>query len=178
MAENVGGRDMRTLLRRVGAAALLEFVDWETSLPPAFAPFTVAAGFGGGRGAGEGSVGVVNACTGVLASSSSSISRVVSYEEIDETSSLSTRSIFFEGTAGGGDGRSVDRTGKAGGASEASRGDGERLELRSAERRGLRSGEGWCMVGAIGAETEGMSGTDRSLGSRSIRNELVSADCE
>lgn len=46
-------------------------------------------------------------------------------------------------------------------------GEGERLELRRAGRRGFRSGEGWCIMGASGAGIDGVSGTERSLGSRS-----------
>jgi hypothetical protein len=74
VAENVGGRDIRTLFRRAGAVVLLEFVDCETSLPFTFAffaalPFAFAllgADFGGGAGGS----GVTKVWTGVLLTSS------------------------------------------------------------------------------------------------------------
>lgn len=139
---------MRTLFRRVGAPVpVLELVDCETSLPP-----TACAGsgcFDGTGGGAEGSGGVTNVCTGVgVESSSSSCSRVVSYDEIDDASSPSSppfRMGCGSWVSDIGGGRRGDRAGITGGESGASAescGDGDRLELRIAERSGFKSGEG------------------------------------
>jgi hypothetical protein len=79
-------------------------------------------------------------------------------------SSLSTRSIFVDEGAG----RRADRAGMTGGDSGGSCGDGDRLELRNAERSGLRSGDGWWIIGTAGSDVDGVSGTERSLAVRCI----------
>ena len=50
VAENVGGSDMRTLLRLCGLVPVLESVDFETSLPPGLGETDVCGDFGGTGG--------------------------------------------------------------------------------------------------------------------------------
>ena len=52
VAENVGGRDIRTLLRRVGCVPVdIVEVDWDVSLPnTSLVPFIGLGGGAGGRG--------------------------------------------------------------------------------------------------------------------------------
>lgn len=129
-------------------------------------------------------------CGDVSNASSSSTSRVVSYEEMEAASSISgvplllpfvCMFVWTAGSSGGGggvgDGRSFERAGTAGGRRVGAGkvidalGEGERLVLRRAERRGLRSGEGTCRIGGSVDGMDGVSGTDISLDSLTIAGE-------
>ena len=86
VAENVGGSDIRTLLRRVGAPSVVVVELPETSLPN-------VSCLGGGCGDSCG----VRAATGV---SSSQLSRPVAYDEIDVASSSRSTVASFDGMVG------------------------------------------------------------------------------